>query len=238
MKGRPGSRILETDAITIRSFAGAARDATGVVVIIDVIRAFTTAAIALANGAGRIIMVDDLDAALALRVRGVGRYCLGERRGLKPPGFDFGNSPAEIGSVRFSGETLIQTTSNGTRGIASARNAKRLYAGSLVTAEATVRAILAGPEASVSLVAMGEKERVRAEEDEICALYLRSRLLGRHPDPTAMETFVKTMSRQADTEALSMADVECCLRTNTVSFAIRVMVEDGLYVATAEYVNS
>lgn len=238
MNGRPCSRILETDAITIGSFASAARNATGVVVVIDVVRAFTTAAIALANGAARIVMLDDLDAALALRKRGVGRYCLGERRGLKPPGFDFGNSPAEIGNVRFDGETLIQTTSNGTRGIAATTNSERLYAGSLVTAEATVQAILAGPEARVSLVAMGEKERIRADEDEICALYLRSRLLGRQPDPTALEALVKTMSRQADTEALSMEDIECCLRTNTVSFAVRVMVGGGLCVATAEYVNS
>ena len=237
MSGESNAQTLDPNAITIGSFASAERDATGVVVVIDVIRAFTTAAIVLANGAARIIMVDDLDAALALRERGVGRYCLGERRGLRPPGFDFGNSPAEIGSVGFDGETLIQTTSNGTRGVAAATSAKRLYAGSLVTAEATVQAILAGPASPVSLVAMGEKERIRADEDEICGLYLRSRLLGRQPDPTAMETLVKTMSRQADTEALSIEDVECCLRTNTVSFAVRVMLEDGLYVATAEYVD-
>ena len=113
---------LTRDEIAVGSFSGAARAATGVVVIIDVFRAFTTAAVALANGAARIIMVDDLDTALSLRQQGVGRICMGERQGIKPAGFDFGNSPAEISGVRFDGETLIQTTTNGTRGIVAANN--------------------------------------------------------------------------------------------------------------------
>ena len=54
--------MSETAAeISVGSFAAAARAATGVAVVIDVFRAFTTAAIALANGARRIVMVDDLD---------------------------------------------------------------------------------------------------------------------------------------------------------------------------------
>jgi hypothetical protein len=69
-------------------------------------------------------------------------YRIGERESVKPPGFDFGNSPAELGRAEVAGKTLIQTTSNGTAGINAARGADRIYAGALVTAEATVRAIL------------------------------------------------------------------------------------------------
>lgn len=221
--------------VTIGSFAGAARGAAGIVVVIDVFRAFTTAAIALANGAARIVVVDDLDQALALRARGIGRYCMGERRGIRPAGFDFGNSPAELLGLRFDGETLIQTTSNGTRGVLQATGAGRIYAGSFVSAEATVQAILAAGPGPVSLVAMGEEHGERADEDEICALYLRSRLAGRHPDRDALQALIGTMALRADGEKLSPADVDCCLDIDRVPFAIRVEADDGLHVATAEY---
>ncbi|BBK30146.1 2-phosphosulfolactate phosphatase [Stella humosa] len=220
--------------VTIGSFADAARGASGTVVVIDVFRAFTTAAVALANGARRIVMVADLDEALALRAQGLGSRCLGERHGIRPDGFDFGNSPAEIADKRFDGETLIQTTSNGTRGVLLAKGAQRIYAGSFVSAEATVRAIQAAGPGPVTLVAMGETSESRADEDEICALYLRSRLAGRRPDPTALATLVATMALRADTVTLSAEDIDCCLRLDSVPFAIRVAIEDGRYIATAE----
>ena len=84
--------------------------ATGIVAVIDVFRAFTTAAVALANGASRIIMVGTVDEALALRNAGIGQICVGEVRGRAPEGFDFGNSPFEVSSVDFSGKTIIQRT--------------------------------------------------------------------------------------------------------------------------------
>jgi 2-phosphosulfolactate phosphatase len=220
--------------ISIGSFSDAARAATGTAIVIDVFRAFTVAAIALQNGASRIVMVDDLDAALALRAQGVGRYCIGERGGVAPPGFDFGNSPAEMRDDRFKGDTLIQTTSNGTRGILAASGAKRLYAGSLITADATVAAILNGPPDPITIVAMGELDQNRTEEDELCALYLRAGLLGRSPDKAAVQSVIKTMSPRRDGGSISAADIACCLEIGTAPFALRVTQEDGLHVATAE----
>lgn len=225
---------LSDRRIIVGAFAAAAAEARGPVVIIDVFRAFTTAAVALANGAGRIIMVGELDEALALRARGVGRYCLGERRGVRPEGFDFGNSPAEIAALRFDGETLIQTTSNGTRGILAAGRASPIYAGSLVTAEATVRALQAHRAGDVTLVAMGENDWVRTEEDDLCALYLRARLLGRAPDRAALKALVETMSSRSDTATLSREDMDACLAIDTIDFAVRVDRRDGLHVAVAE----
>jgi 2-phosphosulfolactate phosphatase len=72
--------------IRLASLTSDATDAAGTTVIIDVFRAFTTAAVALSGGARRIIMVDSLDKALALRSSGVGDYCIGERDSVKPPG--------------------------------------------------------------------------------------------------------------------------------------------------------
>src|SRR6202045_2983663 len=142
--------------ISIQSFLEGATRATGTVAIIDVFRAFTTAAVALANGASRIVMVSTVEEALALRDAGIGQICMGEVRGRAPDEFDYGNSPFEVSAVDFGGKTIIQRTSAGTQGIVSASQTKRLYAASLVTADATVRAILSGSPDLITLVAMGE----------------------------------------------------------------------------------
>ena len=88
---------------------GAAR-ATGTVAIIDVFRAFTTAAVTLTNGVSAIVMVRSVEEAPALREAGIGQICIGEFQGRAPREFDFGNSPFEISDVNFGGKTLIQRT--------------------------------------------------------------------------------------------------------------------------------
>ena len=171
---------------SIHSLLEGAERATGSVAVIDVFRAFTTAAVALANGAAGIVMVRTVEEAFKLREAGIGEICMGEVRGRAPDGFDFGNSPFEISGVDFGGKTIIQRTSAGTQGIvAAATMADRLYAASLVTAEATARALLSGSPDQVSLVAMGENGLKRTDEDELCAIHLRNRLEGRASDPDA-----------------------------------------------------
>jgi 2-phosphosulfolactate phosphatase len=103
------SAVME---ISIHSLLDGATRAIGAVAVIDVFRAFTTAAVALANGASRIVMVRTVEEALALREAGIGQICMGEVRGRAPDGFNFGNSRFEISSVDFDGKTIIQRTSN------------------------------------------------------------------------------------------------------------------------------
>src|ERR1700730_10529752 len=160
--------------ISIHSLFDGATRATGTVAVIDVFRAFTTAAVALANGASSIVMVRTVEEALALREAGIGQIRMGEVRGRAPGEFDFGNSPFEISTVDFHGKTIIQRTSAGTQGIVAANRAERLYATSLLTAEATVRALLSGSTDHVSLVAMGDNGLKRPDEDELCAIHLRN----------------------------------------------------------------
>jgi 2-phosphosulfolactate phosphatase len=81
---------------------------------------------------------------------------MGEVRGRAPQGFDFGNSPFEISTIDFREKTIIQRTSAGTQGIVTASRAKRLYAASLVTAKATVRALLSGSPDQFSLYTLDE----------------------------------------------------------------------------------
>jgi 2-phosphosulfolactate phosphatase len=222
--------------IRIASLLSGAREAEGTVVIIDVFRAFSTAAVALSRGARQVLMVDSLEQALALRDAGAGDACVGERHGAKPPRFDFGNSPAELSRADVSGKTLIQTTTNGTAGLNAAKHADRLFAGSLVTAEATVQAILADTPAVVTLVAMGRGGKARADEDELCALYLRSRLEGREPDIAALRNVLSGMAPPPDPKLVASGDYdlrdrEIALMINSIPFAIEVTAENGHLIA-------
>lgn len=162
--------------------------------------------------------------------RGVGRICIGERGGLKPEGFDFGNSPHEIRDVSFAGDVVIQTTSNGTRAVLAASGAAELYAASLVNAAATVEAILGGGEREVWLVAAVDGAD-RTEEDEICALYMRALLRGRAPDRDAIRLAVAALSPRRDGRTLSAEDLTACLDIDSVPLAVRVERSQGLCVA-------
>jgi 2-phosphosulfolactate phosphatase len=164
---------------------------------------------------------------------------MGAVRGRAPDGFDFGNSPYEISNVDFHGQTIIQRTSAGTQGIVAGKQAERLYAASLVTAEASVRAILSGSPDRVSLVAMGDNGIKRTDEDELRAIHLRNRLKGRPGDADAVRRLILAGSevRRFHDPArpyLHPEDVDIALDIDRYDFAVRVNFEDGRPVARIE----
>lgn len=118
-----------------------APDAVGAVVVVDVLRAFTTAAYAFAAGARRIWLVDSVDEALAIKAQRPGTAAMGGDRGRRVPGFDFANSPAQLAAADLTGRDLVQRTSAGTRGVVSAALAARRWCASLVCASATAAAV-------------------------------------------------------------------------------------------------
>jgi len=108
-------------------------DNAAVAVVIDVLRATTTITYALAQGYDRVLACGEIDHArdLALRVNG-GAVLAGERKCVRPEGFDLGNSPREFAEGPPLGSTLVITTTNGTRAIvAAAAHADAVVLGSL-----------------------------------------------------------------------------------------------------------
>jgi len=222
--------------IRIESLLEGARRARGTVVIVDVFRAFTTAAVALARGADRIVMVAEIEEALRLRGEGVGDICVGEVNGIRPESFDYGNSPCEMTQASLKGKVVIQSTRAGTTGVAAATQAEVVYAGSFVVADATAKAILRDDPACVTIVAMGWNARVRTDEDELCALYLRNLMQGRRPDPEALRKLVLASSEAAkfgdpNQPHFRREDLEIAIDMNKYDFAIRVVKENGFLVA-------
>jgi 2-phosphosulfolactate phosphatase len=106
----------------------------GIAVVVDVLRATTTIAHALAAGCACVRPCCEIEEArdIAGGMR-AGRVILGgERGGMKVDGFDAGNSPGEYTSRRCKGTTVVLTTTNGTRALVRAAEAERVLLGGFV----------------------------------------------------------------------------------------------------------
>src|ERR1700675_2975131 len=93
-----------------------AASARGVVLVIDVLRAFSVASYAFAGGVQAIWLVRTVEEALALRERMPQSLLAGEVGGRLISGFDFNNSPAQMAAANVRGRWLIQRTGAGTQG--------------------------------------------------------------------------------------------------------------------------
>jgi 2-phosphosulfolactate phosphatase len=113
--------------------------------VIDVIRATSTICQALAAGYERVFCAADVDEARALR-DALGEGVLGgERQAVRIPGFDLGNSPREYEEA--AGETLVLSTTNGTRAVVTAaQRCERVFVASLLNLSAVVEAARAAGE--------------------------------------------------------------------------------------------
>lgn len=206
-----------------------ARTATGHAVIVDVFRAFTTAAFCVAAGARDIVLVSDHEQALAMKRRDPALFLTGEIGGRPIAGFDAGNSPSVIEHLDLAGRRVVQRTSAGTQGVVAARGAQ-VVLGSFVIAEATVRYLGARAD-RVTVVAMGTNGTTPSEEDEACAHYLAARLAGRSPDTAAMVAKLWEHEDPAWPEWFPRRDAELACEVDRFDFALPVTRENGLLVA-------
>ena len=161
-----------------------AREARGIAVVIDVFRAFSTAAHAFDAGAARVVPAGEIEEAVALGRRFPGSLLAGERHGRRLPGFDAGNSPTELRALDLRGRVLVHTTHAGTQGLVNASAADEVLTGAFVNISAVCRYIRSRNPQRVSLVRMGREARERCAEDDLYADCLRLLLLGR-PAPLA-----------------------------------------------------
>ncbi len=109
--------------------------AGGIAVVIDVLRASTTIATALAHGAVAVRAVPTVDEARRVALAGAALLG-GERGGLPIAGFDLGNSPREYTPERVAGRKLVITTTNGTAALAACGAAREIVVGAIVNRSA------------------------------------------------------------------------------------------------------
>ena len=143
-----------------------------VVLVIDVLRASTTIAVALANGARAVIPLDSTEEVVT-RAKAFDRSevrLAGERQMRAIPGFDLGNSPREFTREAVEGKTVLLTTTNGTAAIGVIQGARDVVIGSYVNFSAVLamlRAALRGG-TDIAIVCAG-RDRQFSLEDAACA---------------------------------------------------------------------
>ncbi len=209
--------------------------AKSAVVVIDVLRAFSTAAYAFGAGAESITLVSGVNEALELKAAIPGSLVMGEVGGMKVETFDFGNSPVEFLNIDLTGKTLIQRTSAGTQGIVRSRQAKTLLAASLCCMGATARYLRQVSPASIAFVITGAGPGEDGDEDLACAHYLEALLRG---EPVTSDTYLRRVLQSPAGSIFSdpgqpdftPIDLELCMQVDRFDFAMVVERVDGRFV--------
>lgn len=196
------------------------------VVVIDVLRAFSTAAVALDRGAVEIYPVLDVAEAFERRAREPELVLMGETDCRPIPGFDLGNSPVDAAAFDFAGRRAVQRTTAGTRGLVTCAAAPSLWAASFLVGSATVAALQASGSKRVAFVITGTVHYGSADEDLACAEWMVGLLRGNRP---AVEPFLDRV-RQSVAAATFLdpvsplhapADVGFCARADVFDFALK-----------------
>ena len=236
MPSYPGgitSRPVRVDvAFTPAELAGAP-----VAIVVDVLRATSTIAQALASGYRRVLCCEDVEQARSIRAGRHEGVLGGERGAVLIPGFDLGNSPREY--VEPRAETVILTTTNGTRAIvAAAAVCGSVLAGSLLNLEAVVAAAREGGE-DVTVVCAG-REGSFVLDDAYCAGRLAELLGGRRTDsaeaavrlarsfPGAEEALAASSSAENLRVNGLAADIAWCARESVCNVVPRFAGMDGV----------
>jgi 2-phosphosulfolactate phosphatase len=208
-----------------------------VAVVIDVIRAFSFTAYALDAGVERVILMDDLDATVALADSLPN--ALAGKDGAPDPRFDLFNSPGQVlERSDLGGRTVVHKTTAGTVGVFASRHVPHLFCASFVVAEATVQKVRLLEPSAVTFVITGDDGR--AEEDLACADYIAARLSGTDVDPAPFLSRVEVAGQrllrgvELGFKGVHADDLALCMDLDRFDFALRVSDEDGQLVVTRD----
>jgi 2-phosphosulfolactate phosphatase len=204
-------------------------EAKGVCVVIDVLRAFTTAAFAFSVGAKEIIFVSTAEEAFSKHQKDSSLLLMGEQEGQLIDGFHFENSPTEMKNACLKGKRMVQRTTSGTQGVIGCSHASHILVASFVVAEATVKRILELKPSHVTFIATG---RSNGDEDVALAEYLQGRLTSQ---PIDREQLLKRVRSSPCAQRLQnglsgrygLTDIELALEVDRFPFAMEVFKENG-----------
>ncbi|MBU1975198.1 MAG: 2-phosphosulfolactate phosphatase [Nanoarchaeota archaeon] len=215
-----------------KSLYTGARDAKGLSVIIDVFRAYSVAGYVFGNGAEKILLTQTIEDALAIKKKNPDFILMGEKKGLRPEGFDYGNSPYDVSKLDFRDKRIAMVTQAGTQGIHLAKSADEVLAGSFLCIGAIVRYIQKRNPKIVTLVGMGAAGRRKRDEDELCADYIQLSLEGGKPDFKKMKTYLRTyMSAKKffnkNLPEFPEQDFECSLDLDRFDFVMKAYRQNG-----------
>jgi 2-phosphosulfolactate phosphatase len=205
---------------------------TGTVVVVDVLRSFTTAAYGFAAGAGAVYAADGPLQARTLIDAIPGALTVGSLPGgAQIPGFDLPNSPARLAGGALAGRPIVMSTAGGVRSLLASVNADLLLATSLVCAGATARLLRRRAPDCVTFVITGIWTDRDGDEDYACADLIEALLDHEVVDPAPFEARVRgsDFGRRftgGPDAPLPAADLECCASADRFDFGLRAQ-RDG-----------
>ena len=220
------------------------------IVVIDVLRATSAICAAIENGVKGIIPVDSVEEARAYLKKGY--LAAAEREGQIVEGFTMGNSPISFLNPKLQGETIVLTTTNGTKAIKIAENKETVVLGSLNNLQPLTEWLIR-QERNTLILASGWKDKFNLE-DTICAGaiidgVLESRKFASKEDSSVAAKFIdrsakenifsylKASSHRRRLRMLNLnADVNFCLTPNNLT-AIPIL-KDGILVPLQEVENT
>jgi 2-phosphosulfolactate phosphatase len=141
------------------------------IVVVDVLRATTTAVTAAAGGR-RCFTVPTIEAAAPIAARLENPLLAGEVAGVKPRGFEINNSPAELAARTDVERAMILLSTSGTKLIDQAKHAAAVYAACLRNHTAQVEELV-GNHDNVAVIGAGTREEFRIEDQIGCAWIAR-----------------------------------------------------------------
>ena len=198
-----------------------------VLVAVDVLRAFTTAAYLFSIGVEVIYPVAKVEEAFKLRELMPDCLISGEVDGIKVPGFDFGNSPSEIIAKNLAGRRIIQRTSAGTQALEPGSRARVMLTAALTNISATVRYIQKVAPGTITLVQTGLfPGQGWGDEDAACAEAIEQMLCGDEVDWANVARRVRFSRSGAHYDGSRLdfppEDLEMALKIDAFAFAMVV----------------
>ncbi|NLJ80572.1 MAG: 2-phosphosulfolactate phosphatase [Firmicutes bacterium] len=170
-----------------------------IAVVIDVLRFSTSVSAAFQAGAEAFYPVEDPSQAFALKKEDPNLLLAGERRALKIPGFDFGNSPLEHLQEDHRGKRIVFCTTNGTRAVHLGAKAKKVVLASIRTARAVAQFLKAEGQ-EVLFIPAGTGGRFSLED-----IWCAGQILSHLPGPSFGDG---ARAAQAIFEAISLSELE------------------------------
>ena len=225
-------------------FLKGAKKAKGLTVIVDVFRAYTTAAYLFDRQADKIFIVSKIETAKKLKKVLDDPILIGERKGIKIADFDYNNSPYFISQHDFSGKEIVLSISAGTKGIIKAADADEIITGSFINIAAAARYIKNKNADIISIVAMGNNGITEADEDDLYVQELnklledkeilsQNEIKNRLRTPAGDRFFVESTQTQMPKE-----DFEYCLKINKFNFVIKAVKKaEDIYQLKKEEVS-
>ena len=148
------------------------------VVIVDVLRASTTVATALGNGAKTVIPLEGADEVItrSKEFARTGVLLAGEQKMLPIAGFDLGNSPQDFTKKAVEGKTILITTTNGTRTLLGVQGARDIVIASYVnfTAVLAMMKLAARSNTDIAIICAGEEGSFTLEDAACAGRYVRA----------------------------------------------------------------